>query len=100
MMCRVRKTPPTELILRHETQLDDAGAYIAHSALRQMMLKPLLLLMYIVCRVWVKVYFFFNSIPLLLMVILVLIVPKFPLTNRRNWQKVFVESAVGCLNSK
>ena len=35
MMCRVRKTPPTKLILRYETHLDDAGAYIAHSALRQ-----------------------------------------------------------------
>jgi hypothetical protein len=89
-MCRVRKTPPTKLILRHETQLDDAGAYIAHSALRQMMLKPLLL-MYIICRVWVKVYFYFNWLPLVLMVILVLIIPKIPLTNRRNWHKVLAD---------
>jgi hypothetical protein len=89
-MCRVRKTPPTKLILRHETQLDDAGAYIAHSALRQMMLKPLLL-MYIVCRVWVKVYFFYNWLPLVLMVILVLIIPKAPLTNRHNWHKVLAD---------
>jgi hypothetical protein len=90
MMCRVRKTPPTKLILRHETQLDDAGAYIAHSALRQMMLKPLLL-MYIVCRVWVKVYFFFNWLPLVLMVVLVLIIPKIPLANRRNWHKILAD---------
>jgi hypothetical protein len=90
MMCRVRKTPPTKLILRHETQLDDAGAYIAHSALRQMMLKPLLL-MYIVCRVWVKIYFFFNWLPLVLMVVLVLIIPKIPLTNRRNWHNILAD---------
>jgi hypothetical protein len=90
MMCRVRKTPPTKLILRYETHLDDAGAYIAHSALRQMMLKPLLLF-YIVCRVWVKVYFFFNWLPLVLMVLLVLIMPKIPLTTRHNWHKVLAD---------
>lgn len=90
MMCRVRKTPPTKLILRYETHLDDAGAYIAHSALRQMMLKPLLLF-YIVCRVWVKVYFFFNWLPLVLMVLLVLIMPKVPLTTRHNWHKVLAD---------
>ena len=90
MMCRVRKTPPTKLILRYETHLDDAGAYIAHSALRQMMLKPLLLF-YIVCRVWVKVYFFFNWLPLVLMVLLVLILPKIPLTTRHNWHKVLAD---------
>jgi hypothetical protein len=90
MMCRVRKTPPTKLILRHETQLDDAGAYIAHSALRQMMLKPLLLF-YIICRVWVKVYFYFNWLPLVLMVVLVLIIPKIPLTTRHNWHKILAD---------
>ena len=90
MMCRVRKTPPTKLILRYETHLDDAGAYIAHSALRQMMLKPLLLF-YIVCRVWVKLYLFFNWLPLVLMVILVLILPKVPLTTRHNWHKILAD---------
>jgi hypothetical protein len=90
MMCRVRKTPPTKLILRYETHLDDAGAYIAHSALRQMMLKPLLLF-YIVCRVWIKVYLFFNWLPLVLMVLLVLIMPKIPLTTRHNWHKILAD---------
>jgi hypothetical protein len=90
MMCRVRKTPPTKLILRYETHLDDAGAYIAHSALRQMMLKPLLLF-YIICRVFVKVYFFFNWLPLVLMVLLVLVLPKVPLTTRHNWHKVIAD---------
>lgn len=89
-MSTVRKEPPTKLKLRTETHLDAAGAYIAHSALRQMILKPMLLF-YIVCRVWIKVYFYYNWIPLFLMCSTVLILPKLPIVRRDNWWKVCLE---------
>jgi hypothetical protein len=89
-MTSVRKTPPTRLQLRSVTHLDAAGGYIAHSALRQMILKPTLLF-YIICRVWVKVHFYYNWIPLFLMALMVIILPKIPLTRKDNWHKVLAE---------
>lgn len=85
-----RRDPPTKLKLRYETHFDAAGAYIAHSALKQMCLKPILLL-FIITRVWVKVYFYYNWIPLALMVLVVMILPKIPLMRRDNWWKVILE---------
>ena len=95
-MIRVRKEPPTKLILWYETELDEAGAYIAHGPLRQMILKPALLF-YILCRVWIKVYLYFNGLPLVLMVFTVLILPKFPVIRRDNWWKILAETVCSVL---
>lgn len=85
-----RKEAPEKLIVREKTVLDTAGAYIAHSALRQMALKPLLL-MFILCRIWVKVHFYYSWISLATMCLLVLVLPKLPLLRRNNWWKVLLE---------
>jgi len=89
-MKTVREKAPTKLHLRYETRLDAAGAYIAHSALRQMVLKPTLAF-YIVSRVWVKVHFYYPMIPLYLMIAIVIVLPKIPLVRRNNWYKVIFE---------
>ena len=86
----VRKQPPTKLELRYETRLDAAGAYIAHSALRQMVLKPTLAI-YIVTRIWVKIHFYYPMLPLYVMIATVIVLPKMPLVRRDNWYKVLFE---------
>lgn len=95
-MFKVRDKPPTKLVLRTETHLDGAGAYIAHSALRQMILKPALFL-YIVSRVWVKTYLYQDWLPLALMLFLILILPKFPLVRKDNWHLVIAETICSIL---
>ena len=91
LMHRVRQKPPPKLILRTETHLDKAGAYIAHSALRQMLLKPLLLL-YIVGRVWLKTFIKKEWIMLCIVMFSVLILPKFAIYRKGNLHKLVVET--------
>ncbi len=91
-----RKKPPPKLILRTETHLDQAGAYIAHSALRQMLLKPTLLL-YIVGRAWLKTYIKKEWIMIVIVMFSVLILPKFAIYRKGNLHKLVVETVCSVL---
>lgn len=91
--------------LRTESKLDFVTSYIAHSALRQMFMKPLLLI-YIIIHYRTSLVYRWASI--IIIMFLVLIFPKFATCNRSNYKYVLLEtlaslvqftpdSLVGCI---
>jgi hypothetical protein len=96
LMTKIRDKPPVELHLRTETHLDEAGAYIAHSALRQMILKPMLLL-YILGQAGLKSYAYYPMAPLIIVMFGVLVLPKFAIMRRDNVHLVIAESICSIL---
>lgn len=75
--------------LRTESQLSFVSSYLAHSALRQMFMKPLLLLCILLH--W-KATLYFSYLPIAIMMFIVIILPKLPITNRNNFHLVILES--------
>ena len=91
-----REKPPIKLKVRTQTYLDEAGAYIAHSALRQMVLKPVLLL-YIVCRPWIVIYLKHGWIVICIVLFCVVVLPKLAIIRRDNIHKIIMESVCSLL---
>ncbi|XP_006817583.1 uncharacterized protein LOC102807443 [Saccoglossus kowalevskii] len=77
-----------ETKMRTPSKFDVASAYIAHSALRMMFMKPLLLL-YAILHCWANLYY--PSLSLSIILFIVMIFPKFAIINRRNVHLVFIE---------
>ena len=92
----VREKPPPKLILRTDTILDEPGSYIAHSALRQMLLKPTLLL-YIVGRGFIKIYVVYKNAVFFGVMFCVIILPKFAIVRRNNLHKILAETVCSVL---
>ena len=80
--------------LRTESPMDATSAYIAHSAIRQMAMKPLLLV-YILLQN--KAALFSAWIPLALVAWVVIIFPKFAIITRSNWPSVLIETVASIL---
>jgi hypothetical protein len=96
LMHMVRDKPPVKLTLRTDTHLDEAGAYIAHSALRQMLLKPTLLL-YITGRTVIRVYLRNDWIVVCSVMFAVIVLPKFAIIRRNNLHKIVAETIFSIL---
>lgn len=90
-MCKARKKPPPKHTLRTPTEFDKLGAYIAHSALRHMILKPLLLL-YIIIRSFVTPFQYYPWMPIYVMIALVLVIPKIPILRWNNLHLILAET--------
>ena len=86
------KFNPTKL--RTESKLDFVTSYIAHSALRQMMMKPLLLV-YIIIHYDINLLYRWASI--IVVMFLVLVFPKFATCNRHNYKYVLLETLASFL---
>ena len=80
--------------LRTDSKLDFVSSYIAHSALRQMFMKPALLL-YIILHISVHLRYRYASI--IIVMFLVLVFPKFATCNRQNYKFVFLETIASIL---
>lgn len=75
--------------LRTESKLDFVSSYIAHSALRQMFMKPLLLVFILL---HINITLRHTYAPIVLVLFLVLIFPKFATCNRNNYKYVLIET--------
>ena len=80
--------------LRTESKLDFVTSYIAHSALRQMMMKPLLLF-YIIIHY--NTFLLYRSASIIIVMFLVLVFPKFATCNRHNYKYVLLETLASFL---
>ncbi|KAL3863257.1 hypothetical protein ACJMK2_005022 [Sinanodonta woodiana] len=80
--------------LRTPCKLDFVSSYIAHSALRQMIMKPLLLL-YIILQMNIHLYYNYPSI--IIVMAMLLVVPKFATCTRNNYKIVFMETIASIL---
>ncbi|XP_046546905.1 uncharacterized protein LOC124256983 [Haliotis rubra] len=80
--------------LRTESKLDFVTSYIAHSALRQMFMKPLLLA-FIVIHYQTHLHYRYASI--IIVMFLVLVFPKFATCTRENYKFVFLETVASIL---
>ena len=80
--------------LRTESKLDFVTSYVAHSALRQMMMKPLLLF-YIIIHY--NTFLLYRSASIIIVMFLVLVFPKFATCNRHNYKYVLLETLASFL---
>ena len=86
------KFNPTKL--RTESQLDFVTSYIAHSALRQMFMKPTLLV-YIIINYSAQLRYKYAS--LIIIMFLVVVFPKFATCTRKNYKYVLFETVASIL---
>ena len=91
---RVLKDKFNSTKLRTESMLDFVSSYIAYAALRQMIMKPLLLF-YVIIHVSVHLRYRYASI--ILVMFMVLIFPKFATCNRKNFKYVIIETVASIL---
>lgn len=75
--------------LRTESHLDFVSSFIAYAALRQMMMKPFLLL-YVLIHISVHLRYRYASI--IIVMFLVLVFPKFATCNKKNYKYVLIET--------
>lgn len=80
--------------LRTESKLDIVSSYNAHSALRQMLMKPILLL-YICINVGVHLRYTYA--PIIIVMFLILIFPKLAICNCENYKYVILETMASIL---
>nr|KAG5707667.1 hypothetical protein BaRGS_031049 [Batillaria attramentaria] len=80
--------------LRTESKLDFTTSYVAHSALRQMFMKPLLLV-YIIIHY--NTYLLYRWASIIVVMFLVLVFPKFATCNRHNYKFVLLETVASFL---
>lgn len=74
--------------MRTESKFDFVSAYVAHSALRNMFMKPLLLV-YLVVHMFVKLHY--PLLPICVVMILILVYPKFAVYNGHNFKLILIE---------
>jgi len=75
--------------VRTVTELDTVSSYFAHSAVRQMILKPLLV-SYIVMVDFVEMRF--EWLPILIVMFLIIVFPKIIICKKSNWRGVLLET--------
>ena len=80
--------------LRTESKLDFVSSFVAYSALRQMIMKPILLL-YVLLHIGIYLRYRYASI--IIIMFLVLVFPKFATCNRRNYKYVLLETLASIL---
>lgn len=86
---KIQKEKFNDTKLRTESMLDFPSSYMAYSSLRQMIMKPMLLL-YVIIHISVHLRYRYAAI--ILIMFLVLIFPKFATCNRHNYKYVFLET--------
>ncbi|XP_052770700.1 uncharacterized protein LOC128210397 [Mya arenaria] len=86
---KLQKSKFNKTKVRTESKLDFVTSYIAHSALRQMLMKPALLL-YILLHIAVHLRYRYASI--IIVMFSVLVFPKFATCNRENYKYVVLET--------
>lgn len=80
--------------MRTETELDEVSSYVAHAALRQMALKPALV-SYIVLVDFVNMHFTWT--PILAVMFLIIVFPKFAVCTRDNFKACVIETVASIL---
>ena len=80
--------------VRTDSELDFVTSYVAHSALRHMLMKPMLLL-YICINV--SVHLKQANVSIIIVMFCILIFPKFAVCNRENYKSVILESIASVL---
>eukprot|EP00928_Gymnodinium_smaydae_P010387 TRINITY_DN13909_c0_g1_i1.p1 TRINITY_DN13909_c0_g1~~TRINITY_DN13909_c0_g1_i1.p1 ORF type:complete len:2259 (-),score=552.00 TRINITY_DN13909_c0_g1_i1:69-6794(-) len=80
--------------VRLDTVLDSKASHLAHSALRQMCMKPLMLL-YICLFSMVRTHY--PLAPFVLIMFFLICFPKFATMNRYNWHAVILETTCAIL---
>ena len=83
-----------ETILRTETKLDITSSYIAHAALRQIAMKPLLL---ISLFLQIGIYSYLPNLSLVWVIVLVLLIPKIGIFRPQNVGFLLVETFLSVL---
>lgn len=91
---RLQRSKFNKTKVRTESKLDFVTSYIAHSALRQMLMKPALLL-YILLHISVHLRYRYASI--IIVMFSVLVFPKFATCNRENYKYVILETTASIL---
>lgn len=91
---KLQKSKFNKTKVRTESKLDFVTSYIAHSALRQMFMKPALLL-YILLHISVHLRYRYASI--IIVMFSVLVFPKFATCNRENYKYVILETVASIL---
>lgn len=86
------KFNPTKL--RTESHLDFVSKFIAYSALRQMMMKPLLLFYVLI---YINVHLQYRYASIIIVMFLILVFPKFATCNKNNYKYVFIETVASIL---
>lgn len=74
--------------LRTQSHFDFVSAYVAHSALRNMFMKPLLLA-YMVLHMFIQLHYPF--LPICTIMFLILIYPKMAVYNGHNFKNILIE---------
>lgn len=74
--------------MRTESKFDFVSAYVAHSALRNMFMKPLLLV-YLLVHMFVKLHY--PLLPICAIMFLILVYPKFAVYNGYNFKLILIE---------
>ena len=85
----IQRSKFNRTVLRTESKLDFITSYVAHSALRQMFMKPLLLV-FILLHIGVDLKY--PNTPILVILFLVIVFPKFATCNFQNVHYVFIET--------
>ncbi|XP_045190315.2 uncharacterized protein LOC123547353 [Mercenaria mercenaria] len=91
---RLQRSKFNKTKVKTESKLDFITSYIAHSALRQMLMKPALLL-YICLHISVHLRYRYASI--IIVMFSVLVFPKFATCNRENYKYVILETVASIL---
>ena len=91
---RLQRSKFNKTKVKTESKLDFITSYIAHSALRQMLMKPALLL-YILLHISVHLRYRYASI--IIVMFSVLVFPKFATCNRENYKYVILETMASIL---
>jgi len=80
--------------VRTKSDLDKVSSYFAHAALRQMIMKPLLV-SYIVMVDFVEMHF--EWLPIITVMFLIIVFPKFAVCSRKNIRGVMLETLASVL---
>lgn len=91
---KFQKSKFIETKLRTATKLDLVSSFVAHSALRQMFMKPVLLL-FVVIHLFTSLTY--PNAPVAVIMFFVVIFPKFATCNKRNFKYVCIESIASVL---
>ena len=80
--------------LRTRSKLDFVSSYQAHSAYRQMWMKPLLLVFMIL---HINIHLHYSYLPIAIIMFLIIIFPKFATIRRNNLRKTLIEIFVSII---
>lgn len=78
-----------EIKVRTDSKLDKVSNYVAHGALRQMLMK-VFLVVYIITVDFVEMHY--ELAPICIVMFLIIVFPKFATCSRDNWKPVLIET--------